>query len=70
VIPDDIKELAEPALSHRIIVSPSARMKNVDSRIVVRETLASLPIPGAQAPAGPDGARRRSGGWREVGQRP
>jgi MoxR-like ATPase len=68
VIPDDIKELAEVALSHRIIVSPSARMKNVDSRIIVRETLASLPIPGGQTPSG-DGARRPARGWREIGQR-
>jgi MoxR-like ATPase len=68
VIPDDVKELAEVALSHRIIVSPSARMKNVDSRIIVREILASLPIPGGQAPSG-DGARRPARGWREIGQR-
>lgn len=68
VIPDDIKELAEAALAHRIIVSPSARMKNVDSRIIVRETLAALPIPGGQAPGG-DGARRPARGWREIGQR-
>ncbi|TVR69094.1 MAG: MoxR family ATPase [Sphaerobacteraceae bacterium] len=68
VIPDDIKELAEAALSHRIIVSPSARMKNVDSRIVVREILASIPIPGAQSPRS-DGARQPARGWREIGQR-
>ncbi len=68
VIPDDIKDLAEPALSHRIIVSPSARMKNVDSRIIVRETLASIPVPGGQAPSGPDGARGQARGWREVGR--
>jgi MoxR-like ATPase len=66
VIPDDIKELAEPALSHRIIVSPAARMKNVDSRVVVRETLMSVPVPGSRTAVG-DGGRVRS--WREVGRR-
>jgi MoxR-like ATPase len=69
VIPDDIKELAESALAHRIIVSPSARMKNVDSRIIVRETIASLPIPGGQTPSSGDGARRPARSWREIGQR-
>lgn len=69
VIPDDIKELAESALAHRIIVSPSARMKNVDSRIIVRETLASVPVPGARPPV-PGGPQGQSQGWREVGRRP
>ena len=31
VIPDDIKALAPFALAHRIIVSPSARIKDVDA---------------------------------------
>ena len=47
VIPDDVKQLAEPTLAHRIIVNPSARMRGVDSRQVVRDLLASLPVPGA-----------------------
>jgi MoxR-like ATPase len=46
VSPDDVKLLAEPTLAHRIIVSPSARMRGVDSRRVVRDLLASLPVPG------------------------
>ena len=48
VIPDDIKVLAVPALSHRLILSPTARIKDVDSRQVVQELLASVPIPGAR----------------------
>jgi MoxR-like ATPase len=48
VSPDDVKELAEPTLAHRLIVSPAARMKNVDSRAVVAEILRALPVPGAQ----------------------
>ncbi len=49
VIPDDIKVLAESALAHRIIVSPSARIRNVDTRLVVREILESVPVPGTRA---------------------
>jgi len=48
VIPDDIKVLAVPALSHRLILSPAARIKDVNSRQVVQELLASVPVPGAR----------------------
>jgi len=51
VTPDDIKLLAVPALAHRIIVSPSARIKNVDARALVREVLDSTVVPGTNAPA-------------------
>jgi MoxR-like ATPase len=53
VIPDDVKDLAEPSLAHRLIISPAARMKNIDSRMVVRELLTSVAVPGARATAGP-----------------
>jgi len=48
VMPDDVKALAESIVAHRIIVSPSARIKNVDTRDVVQEILASVPVPGAR----------------------
>ena len=48
VIPDDIKALAITTLAHRLIVSPSARIKEVDPRAVVEETLESVPVPGAR----------------------
>ncbi len=48
VVPDDIKVLAEPVLAHRLIVSPSARIKNVDTRYVVQDILASVPVPGTR----------------------
>ncbi len=51
VIPDDIKALAEPTLAHRLIISPSARIKNVDPRALVEETLNSVPVPGARVRA-------------------
>ncbi|HET8628772.1 MAG TPA: MoxR family ATPase [Thermomicrobiales bacterium] len=63
VIPDDIKDLAEPCLAHRLIISPAARMKNIDSRMVVRELLTSVPVPGAHAATpSPDGGVGQRGG--------
>jgi MoxR-like ATPase len=49
VIPDDVKTMAEPTLAHRLIVSPSARIKNVDPRAVLGEILDSVPVPGTRA---------------------
>ncbi len=48
VLPDDIKELAAPTLAHRIIVSPSARIKNIGSEAILREIMESIPVPGAR----------------------
>jgi len=48
VIPDDVKALAMLALAHRLIVSPSARIKEVDPKAVVEEILNSVPVPGAR----------------------
>ena len=49
VIPDDIKALAQPALAHRLIVSPAARLKNVDPRALVDELIHSVAVPGSRA---------------------
>lgn len=51
VIPDDIKALLVPTFAHRLIISPSARIKNVESRAVVEEIAASVPVPGARVKA-------------------
>jgi MoxR-like ATPase len=48
VIPDDIKRLAQVTLAHRIIVSPAARIRNVDARAIVEEVLQSVPVPGTR----------------------
>ncbi len=48
VIPDDVKALARPMLGHRLIISPSARIKNVDAVAVIDELLDSVPVPGAR----------------------
>jgi MoxR-like ATPase len=63
VTPDDVKALAEPTLAHRVIVNPAARMKNVDSRVVVADLLARVPVPGAQPTAVPPSPALQPRGW-------
>ena len=47
VIPDDIKILAPGVIAHRIMLSPSARMRGVQSADVVEDLLTNVPVPGA-----------------------
>ncbi|MCP4544568.1 MAG: MoxR family ATPase [Chloroflexi bacterium] len=47
VIPDDIKALTASVLAHRLIVSPSARLRDVTGEVVIREILSTLHVPGA-----------------------
>ncbi len=49
VLPDDVKRLAEATLAHRLIISPSARIKNVTPRQVIEDALRHTPVPGARA---------------------
>ncbi len=49
VIPDDVKALADVTLSHRIIVGPAARIKDISSRTIVQDILTATPVPGASA---------------------
>jgi MoxR-like ATPase len=49
VIPDDVKALAEAALAHRIILRPTARIKNTDIGALVADVLRRLPVPGVRA---------------------
>ena len=48
VLPDDIKALATPTLAHRLIISPSARLRDVTGETVMREILSTVPVPGAR----------------------
>ncbi len=48
VTPDDVKRLALPTLSHRIIPSPSARLRGVTGVEVVRHLMESMPVPGSR----------------------
>lgn len=51
VLPDDVKRLAEATLAHRLIISPSARIKNVTPRQIVDDALKHTPVPGARVKA-------------------
>ncbi|MCL4543509.1 MAG: MoxR family ATPase [Chloroflexi bacterium] len=48
VIPDDVKAVAEPILTHRLIINPSARIRNITARDVVRRVIGSVPVPGSR----------------------
>ncbi len=48
VRPDDVKELALATLGHRIIISPSARVKDIASANIIEDCLARVPVPGAR----------------------
>ena len=47
VEPDEIKDLAVAALAHRVIVHPGARLRGVTGEAVIRDIIASTPVPGA-----------------------
>ena len=46
VLPDDVKALAPAVLAHRIIVNPSARLREVTPERIVQEILLAVPVPG------------------------
>ncbi len=51
VIPDDVKTMVTDALGHRVIVSPSARIRNVDGDSLVHDVVGHVPVPGVAARA-------------------
>jgi MoxR-like ATPase len=46
VLPDDIKAMVVPTLSHRIILGPGARLRNLTSDLIIQETLSEVVVPG------------------------
>ncbi len=48
VLPDDVKALAGPALGHRIIVGPAARIKDIEPEQIVQDIIEQTAVPGAQ----------------------
>lgn len=46
VIPDDVKLLVEAALGHRIILGPTARVKDISAGAIVQYIVNTTPIPG------------------------
>lgn len=48
VVPDDVKAMATSVLAHRIIVSPSARIRNIEAASLVEEVVGRVAVPGAR----------------------
>jgi MoxR-like ATPase len=46
VLPDDVKVMALPALAHRVILGPAARLRDLSAEGVVQEVLKKTPVPG------------------------
>jgi MoxR-like ATPase len=51
VLPDDIKALVKPALSHRVILGPAARLRDLSGDQVLDEILSTVPVPGGDLKA-------------------
>jgi MoxR-like ATPase len=50
VLPDDVKLLTVPVLSHRLMLKPEARVRRWSAETILREILGSLPVPQAITP--------------------
>ena len=49
VVPDDIKALAEPVLSHRLALTPEASMQGVAAEEIVADVLRHVPVPSGRS---------------------
>jgi MoxR-like ATPase len=45
VTPDDVKRVVGPVLAHRLVLTPDARVDNVDATAVVADVLDEIPVP-------------------------
>jgi MoxR-like ATPase len=45
LLPDDVKAVAEPVLSHRLLLAPEARTAGADAAAIVRDALERTPVP-------------------------
>jgi len=45
VTPDDIKHIAQPVLAHRLVLTPDAKVENVNKHDVVADVLDSVTVP-------------------------
>ncbi len=45
VTPDDIHEIAQPVLAHRLVLTPESHVQSIDKRDIVADVLAQLPVP-------------------------
>jgi MoxR-like ATPase len=48
VTPDDIKKVAGPILSHRLILAPGARLQNLNENSILEEIFTTVPTPDSE----------------------
>ena len=46
ILPDDVRRMALPVLSHRLVLTPEARMKGYSAETLLQQLLDTLPVPG------------------------
>ena len=66
VVPDDIKQVAVPALAHRVVLRPELWVRQVSADDVIAALMASVPTPRTDPAAGPS-AGATAGGRRGAG---
>lgn len=49
ILPDDVRRMALPVLSHRLILTPEARMRGMTAEGILRQLLDTMAVPGKQA---------------------
>jgi MoxR-like ATPase len=50
VLPDDVKRIAGPVLTHRMILRPESRLRKVTAAAVVDDIVAEIAVPTIEAP--------------------
>jgi MoxR-like ATPase len=62
VVPDDIKQVAVPALAHRVVLRPELWVRQVSADDVIAALMASVPTPRTDPSAGATAGGRRGAG--------
>jgi len=45
VVPEDLKQLAEPVLAHRLVLDARSRYAGTDKRAVLADIVSKIPVP-------------------------
>jgi MoxR-like ATPase len=45
IMPEDLKALTEPVFAHRLLLTPDAQVRGVTAAEVLRQAVASVPVP-------------------------
>jgi MoxR-like ATPase len=49
VLPDDVKDVAVPALAHRLILKPDPWIKGIKPKVIIDKVLSTVPVPKARS---------------------